>query len=240
VRDFLRDKSEFLEQEVRRRTRQVNAIQDATMVALGSLAETRGNATGNHIRRTQYHVKALAEKLSERGAFADALTPDAIGLLYKSTPLHDIGKVGIPDRILLKPGKLTADEFELMKAHTTLGRNAILSAEKLLDSPTTFLHTASDIAWTHHERWDAKGYPRGLAGEDIPLSGRIMAVVDVYDALISRRVYEPAMPHEDALSIITEGAGTRFDADVVEGFLEIADRLLEISCRFLEEQGVAQ
>ncbi len=144
ARDFLRDKSEFLEQEVERRTQQINAIQDTTMVALGSLAETRDNETGNHIRRTQYYIMKLAQKMSEHSAFAETLTPVIIRHLYKSAPLHDIGKVGIPDRILLKPGKLTEEEFEIMKTHTSLGRNAILAAEKLLDSPTTFLHQARE------------------------------------------------------------------------------------------------
>jgi putative two-component system response regulator len=237
VRDFLRDKSEFLEQEVQRRTQQINAIQDATMVALGSLAETRDNETGNHIRRTQHYVRALAEKLSEHASLAAALTPDFIGLLYKSAPLHDIGKVGIPDRILLKPGKLSPEEFEVMKTHTTLGRNSILAAERLLDSPTTFLHVAREIAWTHHERWDGTGYPQGLAQDAIPLAGRIMAVVDVYDALLSKRIYKPAVPHEIALAIINEGAGTHFDTLMVDGFREIADQLPEVSRRFAEEQG---
>ena len=239
VRDFLRDKSKFLEEEVQRRTRQINAIQDATMVAMGSLAETRDNETGNHIRRTQHYVKALARKVSELPSFAEALTPDIIELLYKSAPLHDIGKVGIPDSILLKPGKLTAGEFEIMKTHTSLGRNAILSAERLLDSPTTFLHIAREIAWTHHEKWDGTGYPQGLAGNDIPLSGRIMAVVDVYDALLSKRIYKPAMPQETAIAIIRQGSGNHFDARIVEGFLEIADQLPQISRRFSDEQGVS-
>jgi putative two-component system response regulator len=237
MRDFLRDKSEFLEQEVQQRTRQISAIQDAMMVALGSLAETRDNETGNHIRRTQHYVMALARKMSEHSALAETLTPDIIQLLYKSAPLHDIGKVGIPDRILLKPGKLTAEEFEIMKTHTTLGRNAILTAERLLDSPTTFLRIAREIAWTHHERWDGTGYPQGLAGNDIPLPGRLMAVVDVYDALVSKRIYKPAMPHDAALAIIKEGIGTHFDARVVEGFLEFAGQLPEISRRFSDEKG---
>lgn len=237
MRDFLRDKSEFLEQEVQQRTRQINTIQDATMVALGSLAETRDNETGNHIRRTQHYVMALARKMSEHSALAETLTPDIIGLLYKSAPLHDIGKVGIPDRILLKPGKLTEEEFEIMKTHTTLGRNAILTAERLLDSPTTFLRIAREIAWTHHERWDGTGYPQRLSGNDIPLPGRLMAVVDVYDALVSKRIYKPAVPHEAALVIIKEGVGTHFDARIVEGFLEIADQMPEISRRFSDAQG---
>ncbi|MGA2479268.1 MAG: HD domain-containing phosphohydrolase, partial [Spirochaetia bacterium] len=164
---------------------------------------------------------------------------DIIELLYKSAPLHDIGKVGIPDSILLKPGKLTAGEFEIMKTHTSLGRNAILSAERLLDSPTTFLHIAREIAWTHHEKWDGTGYPQGLAGNDIPLSGRIMAVVDVYDALLSKRIYKPAMPQETAIAIIRQGSGNHFDVRIVDGFLEIADQLPQISRRFSDEQGVS-
>ncbi len=237
VRDFLSSKGAFLEEEVLRRTRQINAIQDATMVALGSLAETRDNETGSHIRRTQHYVKALAEKLSEHAAFAGDLTAESIEMLYKSAPLHDIGKVGIPDSILLKPGRLSAEEFEIMKTHTTLGHSALLSAEKLLDTPSSFLRFGHQIAWTHHERWDGAGYPRGISGNDIPLPGRIMAVVDVYDALLSRRVYKPAIPHEAALTIIAEGSGTHFDALIVEGFLQIAGQLPEISRRFTDAQG---
>jgi len=233
-RDFLRSKSEFLEQEVQRRTREISVIQDAAMVAMGSLAETRDNETGNHIRRTQHYLRRLAMKLREHPRFAAQLPPEEIGLLYKSAPLHDIGKVGIPDHILLKPGKLTPEEFEVMKTHTTLGRNAIIAAEDLLDSPTSFLQYAREIAWTHHERWDGSGYPRGLRGEEIPLCGRLMAVVDVYDALISRRVYKPAMPHDEALAMIREQAGRHFDSDMVDAFAEIAPSLVEISRRFTE------
>ena len=228
ARDYLRDKSDFLEQEVRRRTVEITAIQNATMVAMGSLAETRDNETGYHIRRTQHYMRALATKMKEHPRLAGYLTPDTIDLLYKSAPLHDIGKVGIPDRILLKPGKLTPEEFEVMKTHTTLGRDAILAAERLLDSPTTFLRFAREIAWTHHERWDGKGYPQGLAGSSIPVPGRLMAVVDVYDALLSKRIYKPAFPQEAAVSTIRDGAGTQFDPDMIDGFLEIAGQLLEI------------
>jgi putative two-component system response regulator len=234
ARDFLRSKSEFLEQEVQRRTREISAIQDATMVAMGSLAETRDNETGNHIRRTQHYLRALAARMKDHSGYADVLSPETIGLLYKSAPLHDIGKVGIPDSILLKPGKLTAEEFEIMKTHTTLGRNAIIAAENLLDSPTSFLHFAREIAWTHHEWWNGTGYPQGLSGEDIPVPGRLMAVVDVYDALLSRRVYKPAIPHETALGMIKEQAGTHFDPEMVEAFLKIAGDLPEIARRFAE------
>ena len=239
VSDFLRDKNFFLEQEIQARTRQISAIQDATMVAMGSLAETRDNETGNHIRRSQLYLKALAVKMSEHDDFTDILEPSMIEVLYKSAPLHDIGKVGIPDSILLKAGKLTTEEFEIMKEHTTIGRDAILAAERLLDSPTTFLHIASEIAWSHHERWDGTGYPQGISGNDIPFPGRLMAVVDVYDALVSKRIYKPAMTHESAREIITQGSGTHFDPRIVEGFLAIADEFPAIARRFSEEHELA-
>lgn len=235
ARDFLQDKSAYLEQEVLRRVQEIAAMQNATMVAMGSLAETRDNETGNHIRRTQYYMRSLAVRLSARPRFADKLTTDAIELLFKSAPLHDIGKVGIPDSILLKPGKLTEEEFAIMKTHTTLGRRTIMAAEKMLGSPNSFLSVARQIAWTHHERWDGAGYPRGLAGEDIDLVGRLMAVVDVYDALTSKRVYKPGVPQEAALAMILKERGTHFDPDVVDGFLEIgAEELLTIGREYAD------
>ncbi|MDD3484389.1 two-component system response regulator, partial [Azovibrio restrictus] len=193
--DFLRDKAAFLEQEVAKRTRELQAIQDVTILAMASLAETRDNETGNHIRRTQHYVRALATHLQHHPRFAATLSGAYIDTLFKSAPLHDIGKVGIPDRILLKPGRFTPDEFEIMKTHTTLGRDAIAHAEKQLGMEVDFLACAKEIALSHQEKWDGSGYPQGLAGEDIPLSARLMALADVYDALISRRVYKPAMPH---------------------------------------------
>ena len=192
VKDFLVDKSEFLEREVARRTREIITIQEATMVAMASLAETRDNETGNHIMRTKNYVKLLATTLKDYPRFRGFLNEDTITLVSQSAPLHDIGKVGIPDRILLKPDKLTPEEFEIMKGHTTLGRDAILTAEKLLDTPVSFLSHAREIAYSHHERWDGTGYPEGLSGDDIPISGRLMAVADVYararsaDVFISR------------------------------------------------------
>ncbi len=236
ARDFLRDKSEYLEEEVARRTREIGIIQDVTMVAVGSLAETRDNETGNHIRRTQHSMRILAVRLRRITRFADFLTAETIEVLYKSAPLHDIGKVGIPDRILLKPGKLTPEEFETMKTHTTLGRNAILAAEKLINSPNSFLRIAREIAWSHHERWDGKGYPEGRAENDILMPGRLMAVVDVYDALISRRVYKPSFPHETAVAMIREGAGTQFDPDIVAAFLGAAGEIDEVTKRFNDKE----
>ena len=188
--DFLRSKSDYLEQEVAKRTREVMAIQDVTILAMASLAETRDNETGNHIRRTQHYVKALAESLKSHPRFASQLDDDTIALLFKSAPLHDIGKVGIPDHILLKPGRYEPAEFEIMKRHPALGLAAIEHAEQALGTTVEFLSLAKEIAYCHHEKWDGSGYPQGLVGEAIPLSARLMALADVYDALISRRVYQ--------------------------------------------------
>jgi len=237
ARDFLRDKNAYLEAEVERRSKEVGLIQDVAMIALGSLAETRDNETGGHIRRTQCYIKVLAKKLQENPRFADRLSDETIELLYKSAPLHDIGKVGIPDTILRKPGPLDPGEFEIMKTHTTIGKDSIIAAEKRLDSPTSFLTTAREIAWSHHERWDGAGYPRGLAGEGIPLTGRLMAVPDVYDALISERVYKKALPHEAAARIIKEGAGTQFDPDIIGAFEELERIFQEIACAYSDSRG---
>jgi putative two-component system response regulator len=232
--DFLRDQNAYLEQEVARRTRDVMAIQDATIDAMAWLAEARDNETGNHIRRTQHYVKVLAEQLRRHPRFAGFLDDATIVLLFKSAPLHDIGKIGIPDRILLKPGKLTAEEFEIMKTHTTLGRDAIAQAEKHLGIEMEFLRLAKEIAYSHQEKWDGSGYPEGRSGDDIPVSARLMAVADVYDALVSRRVYKAAMPHEQAVKIIQEGRGSHFDPDIVDAFLQCMDTFREIADRFAD------
>ena len=232
--DFLRDHNDFLEQEVQRRTREVMAIQDVTIHAMASLAETRDNETGNHIRRTQHYVRLLAELLCEHPRFRHFLDEDTIRLLFKSAPLHDIGKIGIPDHILLKPGRFTPEEFEVMKTHTTLGRDAIQHAEDQLGVGVDFLRFAKEIAYSHQEKWDGSGYPQGLAADDIPISARLMAVADVYDALISRRVYKSGMPHEQAVGIIREGRGSHFDPDMCDAFLANAERFREIAERFAD------
>ena len=234
--DFLRDKNAFLESEVARRTREVQVVQDVTIMAMASLAETRDNETGNHIRRTQNYVRALARRLQSNARFAPQLTDATIDMLYKSAPLHDIGKVGVPDAILLKPGKLTPEEFEVMKRHTVLGRDAIVAAENLIDQPSTFLRTAREIAHYHQEKWDGSGYPDGLSGEAIPVSARLMALADVYDALISRRVYKPPFPHEKAVAIISEGRGRHFDPDMTDAFLAIADQFRDIAERYADSE----
>lgn len=234
VADFLRDQNHYLETEVTKRTREISAIQDVTITAMASLAETRDSDTGNHIRRTQYYVLALANKLKTHPRFGYFLSDQTIDLLFKSAPLHDIGKVGIPDRILLKPGRFTPDEFEIMKTHTTLGRNAIEQAEKQLGMKVEFLEHAKDIAYYHQEKWDGSGYPTGKSGDDIPISARLMAVADVYDALISRRVYKDGMPHEKAVAIILEGRAQHFDPDIVDAFMELQDEFRAIAARFAD------
>ncbi|MBH9553618.1 HD-GYP domain-containing protein [Inhella gelatinilytica] len=235
VADFLRDKADYLESEVQRRTERIEAIQDITVLVMSSMAESRDNETGNHIRRTQHYVKGLAEALASNPQFASDLTPDTIELLYKSAPLHDIGKVGIPDHILLKPGKLTPEEFEVMKTHTTIGYESIVRAERLLGEEVDFLRFAKEISLSHQEKWDGSGYPQGLKGEAIPLSARLMAVADVYDALISRRVYKEAFSHGTAVAILQEGRGTHFDPVILDAFLQIQDQFIAIAARWVDE-----
>lgn len=234
-RDQLIDNAKWLEQEVEARTKELRAIQDVTVLAMSSMAETRDNETGNHILRTQNYVKLLAESLTSHPHFSDTLTPAYIESLFKSAPLHDIGKVGIPDNILLKPGRLTEAEFEVMKTHTTLGYEAIVRAEKMLGIELPFLACAKEIALSHQEKWDGSGYPQALSGEAIPLSARLMAVADVYDALISKRVYKEAFSHELALQIMHEGRGTHFDPEVFDAFILVQDDFAEIAERFRDD-----
>ncbi|RFP12984.1 MULTISPECIES: two-component system response regulator [unclassified Duganella] len=234
VHDFLRDQNNFLETEIEKRTREIVALQDVTIHTMASLAETRDSETGNHIRRTAHYVKTLAEKLRTNPRFSDFLTDKNIELLFKSAPLHDIGKVGIPDRILLKPGRFEGNEFEIMKTHTTLGRDAIRQAERELGLEVDFLKFAKEIAYGHQEKWDGSGYPEGLSGDNIPISARLMAVADVYDALISRRVYKAGMSHEAAVAIIIEGRGQHFDPDMVDAFLELQQEFIDIAKRYAD------
>ncbi len=236
--EFLRDQSALLAHEVDLRTREILETQDVTIFAMASLAETRDSETGNHIRRTQFYVKALAEHLRSHPRYAGLLTPRYIDLLFKSAPLHDIGKVGIPDNILLKPGRLTPEEFEIMKTHAALGREAIEHAEQELGLQVEFLTLAKEIAQSHHEKWNGEGYPEQLRGDAIPLSARLMAVADVYDALISRRVYKPALPHAEAAAAIAAGRGQHFDPDIVDAFFAIEDELQAIAERFSDANAV--
>lgn len=229
----LHNKNVYLEQLVNQRTQEIMAIQDVTIHAMASLAETRDNETGNHIRRTQNYVKLLAQHLQFHPKYTHFLNMDGvIDTLFKSAPLHDIGKVGIPDAILLKPGRFEPSEFDIMKSHPELGQNAILQAESELGIDVPFLQYAKEIAYGHHEKWDGSGYPQGLSGEDIPISARLMAVADVYDALISRRVYKEGMPHAQAVDIILDGKGTHFDPHIIDAFLALHETFRDIALTF--------
>jgi putative two-component system response regulator len=206
------------------------------VLALASLAETRDNETGNHILRTQFYVRALATQLRAHPRFRQFLDDATIELLFRSAPLHDIGKVGIPDRILLKPGRLSVVEFEIMKTHTTLGYEALDRAQSRVGKDAPFLQLAKEIALSHQEKWDGSGYPQGLAGDAIPVSARLMAVADVYDALISRRVYKQPFPHEQAVAIMREGRATHFDPDMLDAFLAIEAHCHEIARRYADDE----
>jgi putative two-component system response regulator len=219
ARNWLRDQNAALEAEVVRRMEENELIQTVSIRALAHLAETRDPETGNHILRTQSYVRLLATRLKDHPRFAGTLDDGYIKMLAHSAPLHDIGKVGIPDSILQKPGKLTADEWEIMKTHSRLGSEAIELAERDIDKPVEFLALAKEVAHWHHERWDGKGYPDGLAEEAIPLSARLMTLADVFDALISKRVYKDAMSSDEARQIIASERGSQFDPDVTDAFL---------------------
>ena len=216
----LKQYRDSLEELVKQRTRELQLTQAVMIESLATLAEYRDPETGGHIKRTQNYVKALAVHLKNHPKFRDELTDEMIELLYLSAPLHDMGKVGVRDHILLKPGRLDEAEFHEMQKHTIYGHDALRVTEEKLGK-STFLRLAREIAYTHQEKWDGSGYPRGLKGEEIPLPGRLMALADVYDALISKRVYKPPMPHDDAVRIILDGKERHFDPDVVDAFFEL-------------------
>ncbi|MFH1060452.1 MAG: two-component system response regulator [Pseudomonadota bacterium] len=236
----LEQQNEILEVRVAERTMELALTQEVTIHSLATLCETRDNETGGHILRTQRYVRALAHKLTENPRFAPQLDPRTIELLFKCAPLHDIGKVGVPDAILLKPGKLTEEEFKIMRTHSWLGYQALAKGEKLFQAENlpSFLAHAKDIAYSHHEKWDGSGYPRKLAGDEIPLAGRIMAIADVYDALICRRVYKPPFSHAKAVEIISQGSGNHFDPDLVAAFVAIKEdfRAIAIELADLPEE----
>jgi len=229
VRTELDGLNEAIGAEVERRMAEAHAVYDVTITALGSLAETRDDQTINHIRRTQRYVRAVAMVLRDHPRFASVLDEGSIELIYRAVPLHDIGKIGIPDSILLKPGRLTRQEFEVIKSHTTIGRDAILTAERALGAGSPFLRIAAEIACSHQEKWDGSGYPEGLSGEDIPVPARLMAIADVYDSIISHRIYRNAMSHDDAIRYIRDGRGSHFDPDIVDAFLGIEDEIRRIA-----------
>jgi putative two-component system response regulator len=262
ARDWLKNQNTYLEAEVERRMHDNQLIQDVSIRALASLAETRDTETGNHIRRTQDYVEILARTMSRDPRFSKLLNPTMMRMIVKSAPLHDIGKVGIPDHILLKPGKLNAEEFEAMKTHSRIGGDAIDMAmrseltdeeydvlrqhfgagrraedqaiEEIVNIPLSFLSVAKDIALYHHERWDGRGYPEGLVGDDIPLAARIMSLSDVFDALTSQRIYKPALPFDESVAMISAASGKQFDPDVVAAFLSQLKVFRAISERYAD------
>ncbi|MDP1524829.1 MAG: response regulator [Rhodocyclaceae bacterium] len=237
ARDAMAARNLNLEIEVQRRMRENQQIQDVSLRALAGLAETRDNDTGNHIRRTQSYVDLLARHLSEHPDFAPLRADGIIELIVKAAPLHDIGKVGIPDHILLKPGPLDPEEWRIMQTHARLGAEAIESALEGEDdqAPLAFLHIAMDIAYSHHEKWDGTGYPEGLSMTAIPMPARLMAVADVFDALITRRVYKPAFPIDKAAAIVREGKGRHFDPSIVDAFDACFDQFVEIAHRYADD-----
>lgn len=224
--------------ELARRSGQIIAAQSATISAFCSLVEARDNETGNHILRTQHYMLALCEIMRLSPNHALELSDENITQIFKSAPLHDIGKVAIPDHILLKPGKLDPDEWEIMKKHAEFGAAAIAAAQgEIGNVNTSFLEYARLIALTHHERWDGSGYPRGIAGDAIPLAGRMMAVADVYDALISRRVYKPAFTHDEAMAILVRERGRHFDPEIIDRLQIVSTRFADIARRFADDRS---
>ncbi|TAN58871.1 MAG: two-component system response regulator [Rhodospirillales bacterium] len=234
ARDWLEDQNAYLEAEVTRRMRDILLVQDITISALAELAETRDPETGNHIHRTQEYVRLLAKRLQANPRFSEFLTDKAIDMLTKSAPLHDIGKVGIPDHILLKPDKLTDEEWIVMKTHCQMGAQAIERAVRKADRNVDFLDIAKEIAHFHHEKWDGSGYPEGLKLDAIPIPARLMALADVFDALISRRVYKPPMPVVQARDIISSESDRHFDPAIVDAFLSCFDDFVTIAQRYRE------
>jgi len=211
---------------------------DAMIFALAKLAESRDPETGAHLERVCNYSRQLAQHLSTLAKFKDQVDDAYVRLIYQTSPLHDIGKVAIPDCVLLKPGRLSDREFEIMKSHTTLGAQTLDAA--LREHPEAgFLRMAREIAASHHERWDGTGYPKRLKGADIPLCGRIVAVADVYDALTTKRVYKGAFVHEVARSLILEERGSHFDPDIVDAFLSCEQPFIEIRDRFADSQSQA-
>ena len=230
----LKEQNELLEIKVRARTQELAITQGVIVEAMASLAETRDHETSDHVMRTRYYVQVLAEELLSHPKYAGYLLMTNSEELGKAATLHDIGKVGVPDEILLKPARLTNEEFEDMKKHSLYGHDILRKLIRRLPD-NVFLRLADDIAWGHHEKWNGSGYPRALAGDAIPVPARLMAVADVYDALISRRVYKPAMTHEKAVRYIMSESGSHFDPDVTDAFYRMRETIRYISHELTEE-----
>jgi putative two-component system response regulator len=221
-------------------TAEVLHANQVLIFALATLAEQREADSENHLQRVQRYVQALAQALRQRPEFAAILTPTYIDVLHRCAPLYDMGSLGIPDRILLKPGSLTPDEMSIMRTHTTIGHAAIERAEKTLGRPSPLLAMVKELVLCHQEKWDGSGYPHALAGTDIPVSARILAIADVYDALISRKVYKEGVPHEQAVQTIVSERGAHFDPDVVDAFVKIQNEFAAIALRFPDTEADMQ
>jgi putative two-component system response regulator len=234
LQDELRDLNNTLAQKVRERTAQIEKTQDVAIFGLAKLAEYRDPETGLHLERMRTYSKVLAENLQKIEKYKSLINEKFIEMIYKSTPLHDIGKVGISDKILLKPGKLAAEEFEIMKTHASIGGDSMAAAEKDLKDEQTFLTMGKIIAYYHHERFDGSGYPRGVKGEAIPLEARICALCDVFDALTSKRPYKKAWKVEDAMALIEEERGKHFDPELVDVFKSALNDILAIKEKYDE------
>ncbi len=249
ARDRLHEENAWLDREVARRMRENELVRELSTHSLAMLAELRDMETGLHIMRTQHFVEQLGEALIEHPRFAPQLADNRLSLIVRAAPLHDVGKVGIPDAILKKPGKLTAEEWAVMQTHAQIGAEAIarsIDAVKLsLDASgmehalgaLEFMDVAREIALSHHEKWDGSGYPQGLQGDAIPVAGRLMALADVFDALVCRRVYKDAFSFDSAVEIIEAGRGKHFDPAVVDAFGERLDTFIEISLRLADQQA---
>ena len=224
------------ERRGKKRAQELAKVQAVTLETIAMVIETRHTETGGHVKRTQHYVKHLADYLQKDEKYQPLLDDETIGLLFYSSPLHDVGKVGVPDSVLKNPGKLNPEQFEVMKQHTVYGKLIFDEAEAKLGK-NSFFSIARTIAYTHHEKWDGSGYPQGLSGEAIPLYGRIMAIADIYDALISRRAYKNAMPHEEAAEYLKEKSGKDLDPVVVQAFLKCQDEFRRVAARFADGTG---
>ena len=233
ARKQLQDHNLLLEKRLRRQDQQIINTQDVAIHCMASLAETRDSETGQHTRRTQHYVKVLAEALRGHPRFKGQITDDFITMLYKSAPLHDIGKVAVPDRVLMKPAKLDPEEWEEMKAHTHHAKKALEFAEDIAGQ-SAFLEIVRQVCYSHHEKWDGTGYPENLEGDNIPLAARIMAIADCYDALISERPYKDAYSHDEAIELIKDAKGKHFDPDIVDTFLLLEPEITAIAKRFAD------
>lgn len=230
-RQHLETANQDLEQQVARQLKQLDSSHVAIVFALSKLAESRDPETGDHLERLREYCRVVCEVLSRNPKYSEFVTPEFTQNLYDASPLHDIGKVGIPDAILLKPGKLTDEEFDTMKTHSAIGAQTLEEVQERYQD-NRIVAMGIEIARSHHEKWNGRGYPDGLVGEEIPLSARILAVADVYDALTSKRVYKPAFSHEKSRDIIVGDRGTHFAPDIVDAFVEVEEKFRAIRIAF--------